>query len=408
MDVKLLTNAAARNVCLDLIRTSDHIYIAVAWAGKNSVVDAVIQNNNKVRNMVVGTHMYQTNPDVLRRLMPASQAKYMPPDGPLFHPKVYLFRTGERLIALVGSHNLTASAFDGSNSEASVLIEGAANETVLHDLTNYVEDAWRRAEVIDEEFLFAYEKQYAANKAKRNALRTFRRLKRPRQGTNGPSPLDITWSEFVHRVKGDKYLGLTERLDVLEGATCLFETGKSFAEMKLDERRAIAGTYGSKEIGINGLKWGGFGSMFGQGDFRNLVNVTPRGLSTALDEIPLRGETQQRDYDEFVELFRKAFKGKNHKGGIATASRLLAMKRPDTFVCVSSANRHGLCDAFGTSFSTLDLSNYWDRIIVPMQLSPWWLYERPNSPLEKRIWYNRAALLDSIYYDPSSKASAKN
>jgi hypothetical protein len=83
------------------------------------------------------------------------------------------------------------------------------------------------------------------------------------------------------------------------------------------------------------------------------------------------------------------------------------MKRPDIFVCLSSANKRGLCDAFGVRFSTVNISNYWESIIIPIQLSPWWLHEMPEGPLERRIWYNRAALLDYIYYDPSSKKGAK-
>lgn len=50
--------------------------------------------------------------------------------------------------------------------------------------------------------------------------------------------------------------------------------------------------------------------------------------------------------------------------------------------------------------------NYWEGVVVPMQNSPWWLHPRPREALDGRIWDNRAALMDSIYYDPSTKRMA--
>jgi HKD family nuclease len=375
MDVKLITDDVAKRVSLDLIRSCDHIDIAVAWAGKNEVVDALLLNTGKLRHVVIGTHMHQTHPAVLRQLTPVPEARWMPPDGRLFHPKVYLFQTGDRMSALIGSHNLTAGAFDGVNIEAGVLIEGNASEPALRDLLRYAKKAWAGSKVIDKEnFLFAYEKQYEANKARRKALNIFYRLKKPRSGAARPSPMDITWTEFQRKVQADKHHPLEERISVLEGAARLFQTKPNFASMERDERRAIAGTLGRAEPTIDNLPWGWFGNMRGQGDFKNLVNEAPNKLSAALDEIPLKsdGDVQEHDYHEFAKLFRRAFQSKSHKGGIATASRLLAMKRPDIFVCVNAANKRGLSNAFGVASSTLSVSNYWEQIIVPIQHSPWW------------------------------------
>ena len=411
MDLKLINDDAAKRLLLKLIPSCDRIDIAVAWAGKNTVVDALVLNESKLRHVVIGTHMYQTNPAVLRHLMPIPQAKCMPPvppDGRLFHPKIYLFQTGERVSAVIGSHNLTASAFDGHNVEASVLIEGDASAPAFRDLLLYIKKAWDRAEVIDEEsFLFAYEVQYEVNKAKLKALNTFHRVKKPRSRATKPSPMAVTWTEFERQVRADKYHSVEDRIHVLERAVDLFNDNPNFAEMERDERRAIAGTYGSKEEGVDKLPWAWFGTMFGQGDFKNLVNKSPSVLSAALDKILIEGNVREQDYHAFAGLFLKAFQNKSHKGGVATASRLLAMKRPDIFVGVNNANGKKLCDAFGVAYSTLSVSNYWERIIVPIQLSPWWGQKRPRGRLAGRIWDNRAALLDCIYYDPNSKKSAQ-
>jgi hypothetical protein len=76
-----------------------------------------------------------------------------------------------------------------------------------------------------------------------------------------------------------------------------------------------------------------------------------------LDHIPADGYVSEEQFINFKRHFDLAFQGKAHQGGVATASRLLAMKRPDMFVCVNNANRKGNCKAFGSPPSTLSLEN---------------------------------------------------
>jgi hypothetical protein len=281
-----------------------------------------------------------------------------------------------------------------------VLLEGSTEDAVFADLSSFVKVSWDSAEAIDEDaFLFAYEAQYRINKAKRSTLDKFHRLKKPRVGAK-TSPMDVSWAIFTNEVKHDSHHNLEGRLAILERASALFEEHGSFAAMSQHERKAIAGTYGRKEPQLDDLEWAWFGTMFGQGDFKNLVNESPELLSKALQNIPLDGDVLESQFDAFVRSFDLAFKGKAHKGGIATASRLLVMKRPDVFVGLNNANRVGVSEAFGTASTTLNLGNYWQRVIVPMQNSPWWLHPRPREALEGRIWDNRAALMDSILLRP--------
>lgn len=408
MKVSLLTNKQATNAVLRLLPKCKRFDVAVAWAGENPVVDAMLASHKKLRHVVIGTHMYQTDPKVLRSFMPIKGSRCLPPSGRLFHPKVYLFETSKGLSAIVGSHNLTGGAFAGRNIEVSVLIEGSADDTVLEGLVSFVQTSWDSAEAIDEDtFLFSYERQYELNREKRKALGQFHRIKKPRTGGSKPSPFVLSWDAFVAGVKADSHHSLEGRLAILERAATLFAEDASFATMHRDRRRAIAGTFGPKEPQFEGLHWAWFGTMFGQGDFKNLVNESPARLSTALAHIPNEGEVSEEQFDAFAADFNLAFEGKQHKGGVATASRLLAMKRPDIFVAVNDANRQGICRAYNTAPSTLRLDNYWLRIVVPTQLSTVWQHVRPRGNLDGRIWDNRAALLDSIYYDPKAKAKAK-
>lgn len=397
--MSILADDRATSTVVRLVRECIRFDVAVAWAGKNKVVDAMLTANQKIRHVVIGTHMYQTDPAVLRSFMAYKGARCVEPSGRLFHPKVYLFQLPNGFAMVVGSHNLTGGAFGGKNVEVSVLIEMSNKDDVFIELENFVKSSYRDAKVIKEDFLFAYDAQYRVNKANRSALNKFHPLKKPRDSAQ-TSPLEISWATFVTKVKDDRHHSLDGRLCILAKAAELFKEYESFGYMSSYERKAIAGTYGLKEPQLDDLPWGWFGTMVGLGSFTTLINNKPKRLSKALDNIPLDGDITEDHYNNFVRDFVIAFKDQARTGGVATASRLLAMKRPDVFVCVNDANRSGISDAFGSAPSTLSLDNYWERVITPMQSSPWWLHSRPRESLAGRIWDNRAALIDCIYYDP--------
>src|SRR5205823_12209100 len=109
------------------------------------------------------------------------------------------------------------------------------------------------------------------------------------------------------------------------------------------------------------------------------------GISLALDEIPLDGDTSRDQYQRFADRFLKAFK----RAGMALASRLLAMKRPDTFVCVNNLNREGLFPAFRLSPSR-DAEAYWE-LIERVRASTWWKAQQPPTGDEQDEWSARAA-----------------
>ena len=142
--------------------------------------------------------------------------------------------------------------------------------------------------------------------------------------------------------------------------------------------------------------------MKGAGVFKNLVNETPARLSGALDEIPLEGPVQRDHYEAFISRYKAAFPKKNGqpiRHGLATATRLLAMKRPDYFVCLDKANKVGLSQAFGITIKHQDYDAYWDSIIERISESKWWNSRRPGTKLARQVWDGRAAFLDAIFYE---------
>ena len=199
------------------------------------------------------------------------------------------------------------------------------------------------------------------------------------------------WPEYFNSVREDTQHTTEGRLAVLEESRRLFTVHRHFSNMSDEERRGIAG-FGRTEQ----LDWLWFGSMKGAGFFKQAINENNPQISAALDEIPLAGDLTQDHFDRYLNLFRNAFEN----SGTATATRLLAMKRPDYFVCLDSKNRDKLCEEFEIA-KGVDLDDYWQTVVERLTDSNWWNSPEPRDELEKRIWKCRAAFLDVRFYEPN-------
>lgn len=383
-----------------LFKNCEKFWCAVAWGTMNPCLPLIERNPEKVQQFIVGTDFYQTSPEFLERLSAKVNFRAIPPNNSgTFHPKLYLFIDDCSIAtAIIGSANFTNAAMS-SNTEAMLLIERDCRNDEIGQLLSFVKTCWQRAEVVDADFLHAYRIQWSACQSELEKMRGFKRLKRPNSKAKKIDPLLMTWKQFVAEVKADKEHATDMRLDVLKCARKLFNGSEAFMDLDEYKRKALAGILGSNEPNSDEIPWGWFGSMVGAGVFKKLIKNNSKALSKALDAIPLVGFVERTHYDLFVSEFQKAFDGELRGGGIPTASRLLAMKRPDYFVCFDSANRTGLSAHFGVAQNSVDLDSYWELIVEPMMLSPWWRTSRPSGK-EGQIWDGRAALLDAIYYSP--------
>jgi hypothetical protein len=397
MDTRLVVGADVSATLTRLMQAHRKLYWAVAWGSDNPALAELLRHKSKIARLVIGTHFYQTSPAFLEQFEDDEAVRVMPPNGATFHPKVYLFVSKERSALVVGSANFTRSAM-ASNVEACCLIEGPSSEGLFVDMREFITDeCWEEAVVIDADFLRAYRIQHAATKGARAALKKFSPLRRPKSSARRGDPLEMDWSAFVQRVRSEEYF--EKRLKVLARARVLFDGVDNFSMLDRIERKAIAGTLGGKEKGPGSLDWGLFGSMFGFGVLKSKINGNAAAISDALDCIPPTGAVTQDNYNDFVERYAEAFEGESHVGGIASASRLLAMKRPDCFVCIDKANKTGLSAHFGLAASAVKIENYWADLIEPIRLSPWWRASRPPGT-EGKIWDGRAAFLDALFYEP--------
>lgn len=386
-----------------LIDGHEELYWAVAWGSMSPLAKHLLGNAAKVRRFAIGTHFHQTDPELLEALRNVPGARVVPNSSAgTFHPKIYLFRTGSKFALVLGSPNFTRAGF-GINHEAALFIEGDTSDTLYRDVFHAVESAWTEANYIGDDFLRAYRLKHQATQGARADLEADLPINMPTGDSEYRNLLDDGWAEFIERVKSDPHHDVEGRVAIMDHARVWFSQVSRFGDMTEGQRKAIAGTYARNEAKPAevpaDLDWAWFGSMVGAGVFKGMVKSHPEGLSAALDFIPRTGSVSERDFERFKSRFLESFEDAERGGGLATASRLLALKRPDYFVCVDSANKNKLSEAIGVKKVKLTIDTYWTHVIRPLLCSPWWNAERPIDDLEGRIWDSRMAFIDAFCYE---------
>lgn len=377
-----------------LIESHSEAIFAVAWASSgNSVFDLLQKHSSRITRAIIGTHFYQTHPDVLDTFQEKANVRFVLQPSGVFHPKLYLFRSDDQWEALIGSANLTSGALS-TNSEAMLLLGGSEKDstTLRDEIVSLIDRYWQMAKPIKGNEAAAYREVWNRKQP------TLRRLTGQYGSSSTAKPLtassvmSMAWDRYFNTVKADPHHGFEKRCELLETVRRAFAEHPTFASMELPLRKTIAGLPNDQEN-----RWAWFGSMRGAGYYHQAVNENNEHLSQALEEIPLRGVIIRAEYEEYIAEFIEAFpKGKH---GIGIASRLLALKRPDQFVCLDSKNQRRLCGDFGITRTGITYDRYWDEIIERILDAPWWNSKRPENAKEAAVWDGRAAMLDAIFYE---------
>lgn len=139
------------------------------------------------------------------------------------------------------------------------------------------------------------------------------------------------------------------------------------------------------------MNW--FGSMQGLGLYRSQIIKKNPNIAHAIEAIPLIGEVKKSHYQDFYKCFEKV-----NKAWLAPGTRLLAMKRPDIFVCLDGRNKKNLRKDFGIAANGITFESYWDEIIGRISESAWWKSPMPKDDRQQQVWKSRSAFLDAIYY----------
>lgn len=370
------------------------VSFAVAWASADTDgFRSLVMHQAKVKRAVIGTHFYQTHPDVLDAFVGSATTKFILQPKGVFHPKVYCFSdtTGAEFEIIVGSANFTQGAMTVNTELSTLITHKDGQPEVLRQTLAFIEAQFREARSVSHKDAENYRKLWALRQPE------LKRLEGQYGETkSGTAPVDVQlmtmdWPQYLARIKADKTHGFQDRLELLSIARTLFSKTPNFSSMNQEERKVIAGM--DSRIAKN-AKW--FGSMMGVGYFQQAINSNNIHLSNALDKIPLAGEVHKGDFDAFIHEYLKAFP--NGRAGIGTSSRLLALKRPDYFICVDRKNRNKLTDEFDIRKSGLDYDRYWSEIVERLIDTPWWRSSPPSDPMELQAWQGRAAMLDALFY----------
>lgn len=391
--MKLITDRTklARELarCID---RHDRLSFAVAWATRTKVYDTLLARRDAIDSGVIGTHFYQTDPQVLDDFVNDGKVRFVLQPSGVFHPKIFLFRSGRRFDAFVGSANLTHGAMS-RNSEAVMHIDQDVDGA--RSVRDELAEAIRTYRGMGRKVRLEDAEVYRA--AHERMRLTRQRLDGTYGSARSTSPLEsevmrMSWTKYVAKIReaGDDHL--RNRIALLNDVRTHFERTPRFEDMDVDVRAMIAGLPNRRTE-----NQGYFGSMRGDGYFHSAVRETPTGISAALDCIPLEGPVARQHYERFVELFAPAVAGERQRPGVA--SRLLAMKRPDLFVCISKRNRTALAKDFSIAASRIDFDLYWSAVAERIRDARWWSQPQPNSGRELDIWHGRAAMLDAVFYE---------
>lgn len=392
------TNTALKYNLLRLIRKHDHISFGTAWASAGTIVFAeLIKARAKICTGVIGTHFYQTDPDVLDEFVGSSQVRFvLQPEG-IFHPKVFAFWTATSWEVLIGSANLTAGAIKANTELSTIITDQDGTPDLLMEVLDIIRGY--RGRTISQVDADNYRRIWG----------TKARIRERLDGSYGGTPaskaevespvMTMDWPTFYAEIQKDNTHGFEDRLGMLDQVASQFAKFKHFNDIPIQERLGIAGL---RSKAIKNPEW--FGSMTGAGKFYKYMNASEPAFSTALDAIPPEGPVSKHQYDTFIKEFIKGFPDGRH--GLGTATRLLSMKRPDIFLCVDGQNKKKLAQDVGmVRADKLDYERYWTEVVERLQETPWWRSLPPSGGNEARAWLARAAMLDAIFYEEKKKRS---
>ncbi|MBU2871058.1 hypothetical protein [Colwellia sp. E2M01] len=198
--------------------------------------------------------------------------------------------------------------------------------------------------------------------------------------------------------------GLDERLALLDYIQLI--KSKKLADMTEVERLAFVGKHTPHHIHTEynfDVEW--FASTKTAKVFHTLIAEHPEKFDIALSFIPDVGDVTPKQYQDFVNAYKKIFsdykenKESGEKAPLSPATRLLAMKRPDQFIALTNTKIDVLCQGLSIAkFNNFDFDSYWQDMIGTLRTFAWWHQTQPEDEQEYKLWQARAILIDLFLF----------
>ena len=174
---------------------------------------------------------------------------------------------------------------------------------------------------------------------------------------------------------------------------------KSWARLKPLDRTILLGLQDSEDG-----TWGLLGSLNGAGQVQGIFNHSSQGDSRQVLR-RIRGAVERvinASEEQFPDVAVKVLERIYQENGFncGTATRLLALARPDRMVSVNNRSRRGLAKAFDLSPATLGEPRNYARLLERIYEKQWYGSQPGRKKQDRRLWDMRAALLDSFVYQP--------
>lgn len=367
------------------------IDVATAWATSNVGLRSLQQLDAPVRlRAIVGLWGNLTDPSTLRTLAEIGELRLIDA-ARRFHPKVFLFRGSDRLVAWVGSANFTSGGF-GMNEET--LFETADAQPVA----TWFDRLWDSCEPVRDLDI----DQYAAS-----------RRRDPPQQAVPPRPPSLTagestrasllqevvdWRDYVNALEQcDRWWNHHFGWSVLAEMNSWSETIQVLHDVVVrrnwrllddhDRGRLLGLTAGESWALLGRMRAPAMRTVFGD----NLTTIQQIVQAVVAEPESAFPDAAVRAYEQL--------KGLEGVGpGIAT--RLLTLARPDRFVSLNGASKAGLAASFHIAPSTLSQPRSYSRLLDQVYSQAWYSDARPIDAREETIRWMRAALLDCFVYEP--------
>ena len=392
----LITHENILDCFSENLEWATRIDLATAWATTNRSLYALYTRRRFIKaRTIVGFLDNITEPDALRKLFAMGKKLRMADERRRFHPKVYIFRGTNKSVAWIGSANFTCRGF-GGNEE--VLFETSNTEAV----GCWFNQLWEECYPLDESDIHDYEAHRRKNPSPQRStkwtpptlnMRPRRLLEEVDDWRSYVTALERC-NRWWKRSSRKHYpsspwsvLGMTE-----SWSNTIRElhkvVKKDWIELSDCNRRRLRGLGGAQWALLGGLGRVREERLFGSNrkKIQKILHGMAANDAVSLDEAIVAYESlrDQRDGEALV--------------GEATATRLLALARPDRFVSLNDGSRNGLAAFFGLSPSTLGTTQKYGCLLEKIYNLPWIREPAPQSEREQLICGMRVALFDCFVY----------